>query len=60
MNFQAGEGIVDINFKSYRQVKVNLVFGEKRRVRLDSKMPRVKVLGRQCANMKDFMRGLDH
>ena len=60
MNFQAGEGIIDVNFKSYRQVKVNLVFGEKRRVRLESKMPRVKVLGRQSKDKNDFMRGLEH
>ena len=67
MNFQAGEGIIDVNFKSYRQVKVNLVFGEKRRVRLESKMPRVKVLSsaerkarRQSGDKDDSMSGSDH
>ena len=50
---------MNTNFKSYRQIKVNLVFGEKRRVRLESKMPRVKVLGRQSKDMNDFMRGLE-
>ena len=66
MNFQAGEGIIDVNVKSYRQIKVNLVFGE-RRVRLESKMPRVKVLSsaerkarRQSGDMDDSMRGSDH
>ena len=51
---------MNTNFKSYRQIKVNLVFGEKRRVRLESMMPRVKVLGRQSEDMNDFMRGLEH
>ena len=73
MNFQAGEGIIDVNVKSYRQIKVNLVFGE-RRVRLESKMPRVKILSsaerkraksrrkarRQSGDMDDSMRGSDH
>lgn len=66
MNFQAGEGIIDVNVKSYRQIKVNLVFGE-RRVRLESKMPRVKVLSsaerkarRQSGDKDDSMSGSDH
>ena len=58
---------MNTNFKFYRQIKVNLVFGEKRRVRLESKMPRVKVLSsaerkarRQSGDKDNSMCGSDH